>query len=142
MTEKRFRQDDGSIERARRLRRESTPAEAHFWSIVRNRGIAGCKFRRQQRFGPYVADFACHHAKLIVEIDGDTHSLPDGEAHDARRTAYIIQEGYRVMRFTNAEVIGNLDGVASALAAALAPSPSHSTAPSGPLPLPRRGEEA
>jgi very-short-patch-repair endonuclease len=88
-----------------------------------------------------VADFVCQAARLIIEIDGDTHATERREEYDARRTAFLEQEGYRVIRFSNADVMGNLDGVASAILGALAPSPSHPAAPGGPLPLPQRGEE-
>jgi len=137
----RYTEGDGTIERARALRRNSTPAEDRLWSVLRGRGLGEAKFRRQQRFGKFVADFVCQAARLIIEIDGDTHATERGEAHDARRTAFLEQEGYRVIRFSNADVMGNLDGVASVILAALAPSPSHPAAPGGPLPLPRRGEE-
>ena len=141
MTTTRYTEGDGTIERARKLRRESTPAEDKLWSVLRGRALADAKFRRQQRFGKFVADFVCQAARLIIEIDGDTHATERGEEYDARRTAFLKQEGYRVIRFSNADVMGNLDGVASVILAELTPSPSHPAAPGGPLPLPQRGEE-
>jgi very-short-patch-repair endonuclease len=131
----RFEEGDGTIERARALRRNATPAEDTLWSIVRGSAVAGYKFRRQQRFGAYYVDLVCHGAKLVVEIDGESHAhWIDADAH---RTAYFRREGYREIRFTNADVITNPEGVYSALLAALTPSPSHSASPSGPLPRPR-----
>ena len=101
---------------AARLRRERTDAEDRFWQAVRNRGIDDAKFRFQHSLWPYVADFACLEAKLIVEIDGGQHS----EAADARRTAALEARGFRVLRFWNTDVLTNLDGVIEVVRAALA----------------------
>jgi very-short-patch-repair endonuclease len=133
----RYTEGDGTIERARTLRRESTPAEDKLWSVLRGRGLERAKFRRQQRFGKFVADFVCLASRLIVEVDGDTHVGETAMSYDARRTAFLEQEGYRVVRFTNADVMGNLEGVADAIRTALRPSPSHPASPGGPLPLPQ-----
>jgi len=137
VTKTRYTEGDGTIERARKLRRESTPAEDKLWSVLRGRGIDGAKFRRQQRFGRFVADFVCHAARLIVEVDGDTHAGDDARRRDARRSAFLEQEGYRVFRVSNTDVMENLEGVADAILAALRPSPSHPALPDGPLPLPQ-----
>ncbi|WP_439540825.1 endonuclease domain-containing protein [Sphingomonas sp.] len=115
----RFSSDDGSVARARTLRRERTPAEAALWAVLRNRGLDGYKFRFQQRLGPYFGDFVCQGARLVVEVDGDTHYSQAGSAGDTRRDAYLAQEGYQVVRFTNHEVMTNLDGVAHAIRSAL-----------------------
>jgi very-short-patch-repair endonuclease len=85
-----------------------------------------------------LGDLVCHEARLVVEADGDTHFDEDGKTKDALRTAFLEREGYRVLRFTNHEVITNLDGVAAAIRDTLT-----LTLPSlrdGPLPLPQRGE--
>lgn len=92
---------------AARLRREKTDAEQRFWLAVRDRRLGGFKFRQQHSFYPYVADFCCVQARLVVEIDGGQHT----PANDARRTAFINESGYRVLRFWNNDVIENLDGV-------------------------------
>ncbi len=126
---------DGTIDRTRELRRNATPAETRLWSILRGSALDGRKFRRQQRLGAYYGDFVCQSARLVVEVDGDTHA--GREAHDACRTAFLEQEGYRVLRFSNADVMTNVDGVAETIRTALAPSPSHPAKPGGPLPLPR-----
>lgn len=141
VTKSRFKTADGTIDRARRLRRDATPAEKKLWAALRGGGLGGFKFRRQQRIGPFIADFACQSARLVIEIDGDSHALQID--YDARRTEFLKREGYRVLRFANGEVIENLDGVCRAIAAALsvAPSPSHAAAPRGPLPLPRGERE-
>ncbi|WP_260597719.1 endonuclease domain-containing protein [Sphingomonas endolithica] len=138
MTRSRYTVDDGSIARARELRRNSTLAEAKLWSALRGGSLDGHKFRRQQRIGPFYGDLVCQAQRLVIEIDGDTHAQT--ELYDAQRTAFLEREGYRVLRFTNGDVMGNVDGVAEVIRAALAPSPSHSAAPSGPLPLPHWGE--
>jgi len=98
---------------SRRLRRELTPAEKDLWRRLRNGQLAGLKFRRQIAVGKYVVDFACPAARLVVEIDGDTH---DGqEDRDADRTKYLESEWWRVIRFTNSDVHRNLTGVLEAI---------------------------
>jgi very-short-patch-repair endonuclease len=137
VSKSRFTSDDGTIDRARRLRRDATPAEKKLWSALRAGNLGGHKFRRQQRIGQFIADFTCQSARLVIEVDGDSHALQID--YDARRTEFLAREGYRVLRFTNADVMGNLDGVCRAIELALAgrASPSHPAAPDGPLPLPR-----
>ena len=71
VTKSRFELRDGTVDRARRLRRDATPAEKKLWSALRGSNIGGFKFRRQQRLGPFVADFACQSARLVIEVDGD-----------------------------------------------------------------------
>lgn len=100
---------------AAKLRRDRTDAENRFWQAVRNRQLDGFKFRFQHSLGPYIADFACLEAMLIVEIDGGQHS----EAKDARRTAFLETKGFRILRFWNHEVMQNLDGVLTVVEAAL-----------------------
>lgn len=137
MTKSRFEVRDGSIDRARNLRREATPAEKKLWSTLRGSALGGSKFRRQQRLGPFIADFVCQSARLVIEVDGESHAFQIG--YDARRTEFLAREGYRVLRFANGEVMGNLEGVCRAIELALAdsPSPSHRASPDGPLPLPQ-----
>jgi very-short-patch-repair endonuclease len=96
---------------AKQLRRAMTRAEALLWSYVRRRSLAGAKFPRQHPIGPYIADFACVAAKLVVEIDGATHWTAEELAHDARRTQFLEASGWRVLRVTNNDVYENLDGV-------------------------------
>ena len=137
MTKSRFTTDDGTLDRARRLRRDATPAEKKLWSALRGSRLAGFKFRRQQRIGRYIADFACQSARLVIEVDGDSHAQQI--EYDARRTQFLAEEGYQVLRFANSDVINNLEGVCRLIELALAggPSPSHSPLASGPLPLPQ-----
>ncbi len=94
---------------ARRLRRNMTPAERLLWWKLKEEQ-QGWKFLRQHPIGPFVADFACVEIELAIELDGATHSAPEEIAHDAARTAYLEREGWRVIRFWNADVFGNLKG--------------------------------
>ncbi|HEX2553174.1 MAG TPA: DUF559 domain-containing protein [Microvirga sp.] len=97
--------------RSRDLRRDQTDAERKLWSKLRNRRLAGLKFVRQEPVGCYFVDFLCRGRRLVIEIDGATHSTDEEIASDARRTAFLEQHGFRVVRFTNAEVYENLEGV-------------------------------
>jgi very-short-patch-repair endonuclease len=94
--------------RARELRRNSTAAETKLWAFLRGRQLEGYKFVRQEPIGPYFADFACRKGKLVVEIDGPSHDEPDAQAYDAQRTAFLESHGYRVMRFSNEFIMGDL----------------------------------
>ena len=102
---------------ARALRANQTEVEARLWQRLRDRQLAGAKFRRQAPFGPYIADFACLAAKLIVELDGGQHA--DNEEADAARTAWLEGQGFRVLRFWNNDVLANTDGVLEEILAAL-----------------------
>jgi very-short-patch-repair endonuclease len=96
---------------ARRLRREATPAEKRLWSALRQLRVERSHFRRQAPVGPYFADFVCHGAKLVIELDGGAHNAPDVAARDVERQAWIEARGYRVLRVANARVFADLDGV-------------------------------
>ncbi|MET1111397.1 MAG: DUF559 domain-containing protein, partial [Allosphingosinicella sp.] len=87
-----------------------TTAERRLWYALREKRLEGAKFRRQVVIGPYIADFACRLPKmLVVEVDGETHA--GRELYDAARTTDLKKRGYEVMRFTNSDVMTNLDGV-------------------------------
>jgi very-short-patch-repair endonuclease len=106
--------------RARELRRAMTPAEKKLWQAIRYRQLAGAHFRRQHAIGPYIVDFFCAKAKLVVEVDGDIHGDPQQAAYDAQRTNWLNeQKDYDVIRFWNAEVLHNLDGVLARILEAL-----------------------
>ena len=90
---------------ARELRAHLTDAERILWAGLRVLKKAGLHFRRQAPFGQYTVDFACHGAKLIVELDGDQHGTDRNVAYDAARTAYLSARGYTVIRFANWEVL-------------------------------------
>jgi very-short-patch-repair endonuclease len=104
---------------ARKLRREQTLPERRFWALILPWRDAGLHWRRQAPIGPYVVDFVCKRAKLIVEIDGETHFSETGVEHDARRTAHLAERGYRVLRFTNDDVMQRGEGVFALLTQAL-----------------------
>lgn len=104
---------------ARKLRRDETSAEKQLWEKLRTRKLDGFKFVRQAPIGPYVADFLCRERKLVIELDGATHSTPEEIESDKRRTGYLARYGYRVIRFDNASVFENVDGVLTIIAAAL-----------------------
>jgi very-short-patch-repair endonuclease len=104
---------------ARRLRANATGAEIRLWQHLRRSPMLGTHFRRQVPIGPYIADFACMAARLIVEVDGSQHGLDSGISRDAERTRWLEQEGYRVIRFWNNEVNRNIRGVLEAIHAEL-----------------------
>lgn len=100
---------------ARSLRQNQTPAERRFWALLEPWRSSGWHFRRQAPMGPFVVDFVCKRSKLIFEIDGDSHYGADGVARDARRSGFLAGLGYRVVRFSNDDVMGNADGVGAVL---------------------------
>ncbi len=128
--------------RARRLRLDATDAEKRLWYRLRARQIDGAKFVRQDPIGPYVVDFSCRERKLVVEVDGGQHAT---DKRDALRDSWLIDRGYRVLRFWNNDVLANTEGVLESIAAALnqaADAQNRGDAPS-PRPPPRpRGEGA
>jgi very-short-patch-repair endonuclease len=101
---------------AKQLRANLTEPERRLWYNLRANRL-GVKFQRQVVLAPYVADFASRSHRLVVEIDGDTHA--EREAYDAARTRALEQRGYRVIRFTNTDVMTNLDEVLNAILIAL-----------------------
>lgn len=123
---------DQLLERSRRLRRDRTGAEGALWQRVRDRRLEGFKFRNQTPVGPYIADFLCSQAKLIVELDGSQHV--DAANYDERRTAFLKREGYRVLRFWNNDVLARMDAVLEAISDALrSPHPAASPLSLSPL---------
>ena len=110
---------------AKRLRHDSTDAERLLWGRLRAHRLAGFKFRRQAPIGPYIVDFACFEVKLVLELDGGQHA--DEAKRDAQRDGWLAGQGFRVLRFWNNEVLGNLDGVLERVLEVLsAPSPQPS----------------
>lgn len=96
-----------------------TDAEVILWTKLRYRMIGGFHFRKQHPVGPYVADFACPKARLIVEVDGATHSTDKELAHDFRRDQFLKERGWRVLRVTNEEIYKHLDAVLDGIVLAL-----------------------
>jgi very-short-patch-repair endonuclease len=126
--------DDRQREFARRMRAEPTDAERVLWlRLRRDIKLVGSHFRRQAAIGPFIVDFASRKAKLVIELDGGQHDWQ--QAADVSRTQRIEAAGYRVLRFWNNDVLGNIEGVWDTIfAAASAEAPPH------PDPLPARGE--
>ena len=111
-------------ERARALRHESTNAERMIWAALRAHRMGGAAFRRQVPVGPYIVDFLCHAARLIIEIDGGQHFESANQRRDARRTTLLAEKGFRVLRFNNYDVMTNRAGVLEVIALALKEAPS------------------
>jgi very-short-patch-repair endonuclease len=138
---------DGAHDRARALRRQMTEAEQRIWRMLRMRQAGGYRFRRQAPIGRYIADFVCHEARLIIEIDGGQHDA--AAPVEVERCRFLADQGYRMLRFWNNEVLGNPEGVLMAIAAVLAngsppPKPEASPPPKPeasppPQPSPSRG---
>jgi very-short-patch-repair endonuclease len=101
---------------AKMLRTASTEAEKVLWNKIRNKELKGFKFRRQHPIGRYIADFYCHEAKLIIEVDGGIHNLSDYKEHDDGRTFELENHDVKVIRFTNTEILENLDIVVKKIA--------------------------
>jgi very-short-patch-repair endonuclease len=122
--------------RAKHLRRAMTRAEILLWRYLKAHHLDGLPFRRQAPMGQYVIDFVCHAARLIVELDGETHDFDERQRHDEVRDAWLASRGYHVVRFTNEEVLCSLEGVLTLIRETAAVR-IRSAPPS--LSLPRRG---
>ena len=96
---------------ARRMRKHPTAAEQALWRVVRNRRLAGVKFRRQHPFGPYILDCYCPAARLVVEVDGDSHADDEAKRRDLERTEYLKRRGLLVLRFWNVELAEDEEAV-------------------------------
>ena len=96
---------------ARTLRRNATGAERRLWQGLRRKQVEGFRFRRQVILGGFIADFACFEARVVVEVDGATHSADEEIIRDGARSAALAAEGFDILRFTNEDVYRNLDGV-------------------------------
>jgi very-short-patch-repair endonuclease len=127
------------LERARGLRRATTPQERLLWGHLRDRRLNGAKFRKQMWLAGYIADFACPEARLVVEADGSQHA--DDTAYDSARERAFARLGWRTLRFWNNEIDDNLEGVLTVIANAL-PSPSHRFAAGPSLSPAGRGVDA
>ena len=122
---------------ARALRRNSTEAERLLWATLRGHRLNGASLRRQVPIENYIADFVCHAALLVIELDGGQHFSDQAERKDASRSAVIEAKGFQVLRFSNHDVMTNRDGVLENIAAAVA-----ARAPTLTLPRKReRGQE-
>jgi very-short-patch-repair endonuclease len=107
---------------SKNLRKNQTKAEIKIWRHLKNRALAGFKFRRQCPIGPYIVDFVCLEKMVVIEIDGGQHA--EQMKIDARRTAYLKSRGFEVLRFWNNEVLANTDSILSVILATLVNTPS------------------
>jgi very-short-patch-repair endonuclease len=122
--------------RAKHLRRAMARAEILLWRHLKAHHLDGISFRRQAPMGRYMVDFVCHPARLVVELDGETHDFHARQRHDAVRDAWLASRGYDVLRFTNEDVLSALEGVLTVIRETAA-ARIRSTPPS--LSLPRKG---
>ena len=105
---------DGTTRRyARSLRKKQTRAEKKLWNFLKGRRCAGLKFRRQHPIHYYVADFYCHEQRLIIEVDGEIHSVLSVIEHDKNRTAELERYGIRTLRFSNDQVMNKTEEIIS-----------------------------
>ena len=121
MAAKRARRQVFKTDLARRFRANPTDAERRLWTLLRRHQLP-LRFRRQQPIGPYVADFLCSPAKLIVELDGDQHGSDADMARDAIRTQWLQQRGFTVLRFPNVLVLKDAEQVLETIMQAIAAS--------------------
>ena len=104
------------LKRARMLRKEQTEAEEMLWRRIRRRQVLGFRFRRQHPINYFVADFYCHEANLVLEIDGGIHDDPRVKERDTWREEVISKFGLKVIRFKNDEVLENIEKVVAEIA--------------------------
>jgi very-short-patch-repair endonuclease len=108
---------------AQKLRKQSSLSERRMWALLRPFRERGYHFRKQVQIGSYVADFVCHHALLIIEVDGDQHGAPLARSNDAVRDDYLNGRGYHILRVPSQELFGNERGVYALVEGALAKTP-------------------
>ncbi len=114
-----------NIEQSRRLRRNQTDAEKKLWSVLRNRSLAGVKFRRQFPIDKYILDFYSPEYSLCIEADGGLHYTKEGKQADEARTKVLATLGIQVLRFSDREILNNTEGVLEVIQRTIADSPPH-----------------
>ncbi len=118
------------VKHAKSMRLAMTEPECKLWKAMRRRmPLEGTHFRRQVPIGPYIVDFCCLSAKLIVEVDGNQHGTEDAQRRDAIRTNALEAQGFRVLRFSNAAIYTELTSVLDTIAAAMPPFPNPARCP-------------
>ena len=100
-----------NLKNAKKMRSNMTPAETKMWRFLRGKRFQGLKFKRQVLIGNYIVDFLCENKKIIIEIDGGQHNEELNIQSDNNRTHYLENNGYKVLRFWNDEVMKNINGV-------------------------------
>jgi len=113
---------DRQLPRCRKLRQSSSDAEKRLWRTLRDRQMAGAKFRRQHSLGPYILDFCCPEARLAIELDGGQHAFEKQIRHDEQRSRYLADHGIQELRFWNNEVLENTEGVLEKIWSVLTPA--------------------
>ena len=113
------------IEEAKRMRKEPTDAEAALWELLRDKKL-GDKFRRQHLIDDFIVDFVCLSKNLVIEVDGGYHNDPTQKEYDEQRTLYLNEKGFKVIRFTNEEVLGNTEAVLTKIKDILVNTPNFS----------------
>jgi len=104
------------VERAKTLRKEQTQSEAVLWAHLRNRKFCGMKFKRQHRIGQFIVDFYCSELKLVIELEGGVHDIPDQKEYDAVRFVELQSRRLRILKFKNNEVLNKIDLVLNQIA--------------------------
>ncbi len=97
------------------LRKNMTDAEKQLWSKLKMKQLKGLMFSRQKPLGEYIADFYCHQARLVIEVDGGQHFLDDTIEYDRIRDEFMMSSGIKVLRFTNTDVMENIEGVVAVI---------------------------
>ena len=99
------------IKQSRSLRKNQTPHEKKLWRHLRSRQLQQVKFRRQHTIGSYIVDFCCPDKKVVIELDGGGHAEPSQQQKDKSRDQFLIQEGWKIIRFWNSDIDENFEGV-------------------------------
>ena len=107
---------------AKDLRQRQTEAEKKLWQRLKAKHLSGAKFRRQEPIGNFIVDFVSYEKNLIIEIDGSPHREKATKAFDEQRTAWLADEGFRVLRFWNSEISDNIEGVVKKIRSYCTPS--------------------
>ena len=123
----------GALGLARAMRRNPTDAERELWRLLRNKRLAGWKFKRQQQLGPYIVDLVCFGSRLIIEADGSQHL---DNPKDAERDAWLGTQGFDVLRFWNNDIVTRPEGVLTAILAKLEGFAAGIEPTANPTPLP------
>jgi very-short-patch-repair endonuclease len=109
--------------KAKSLRKNMTEEERILWSKIRNKQIGNIKFRRQEPIGNYIVDFVSFEKKLIIEIDGGQHNTSKNIEYDTKRTKYLKEMGFDIIRFWNKDIRNNIEGVITKIVEHISPSP-------------------
>ena len=108
-----------NIDKSRELRKNQTDAEKKLWSLLRNRQLGGTKFRRQFSIGKYILDFYCAEYKIGIEADGGQHFDEKGKSRDDRRTGELSKKQIQIIRFSNIDILTNIEGVCEVILQAI-----------------------